>query len=178
MRFTRLRVLGPIVLAGVGSLAACTPKNGPVADFVLKNGIIHTMNGAGVRAEALAVKDGRFLFVGTNKAVKRFMGKETRAIDLGGKLVLPGFIDSHCHPSAAIEQFGAVALFGMRSVVDYQKAIVDFVNTHPGTTVIRGGGWSNTVFGPAGPDKVILDEVVRDLPVALSSEDGHSTWRE
>lgn len=95
MRFTRLRFLGPIVLAGVGSLAACTPKNGPVADFVLKNGIIHTMNEAGVRAEALAVKDGRFIFVGTNKAVKRFMGSETRVMDLGGKLVLPGFIDSH-----------------------------------------------------------------------------------
>jgi len=176
MRCTRLRFLGPIVLAGVGSLAACTPKKGPVADFVLKNGIIHTMNGAEGMEEALAIKDGRFIFVGTNKAVKRFMGKETRAMDLGGRLVLPGFIDSHCHPSAAIKQFGAVALFGMLSVADYQKAIVDFVNTHPGATVIRGGGWSNTVFGPAGPDKVILDEVVRDLPVALSSEDGHSTW--
>jgi hypothetical protein len=176
MRFTRLRVLGPIVLAGVGSLAACAPKNGPVADFVLKNGVIYTMSGAGVRAEALAVKNGRFLFVGTNKAVKRFMGKETRFMDLGGKLVLPGFIDSHCHPSAAIEQFGGVPLFGMSSVADYQKAIVDFINTHPGATVIRGAGWSNTLFGPAGPDKVILDEVVRDLPAALSSEDGHSTW--
>jgi predicted amidohydrolase YtcJ len=176
MRFIRLKFVGPIVLAGIGSLAACAPKNGPVADLVLKNGLIHTMNGAGVRAEALAVKDGRFLFVGTNEAVNRFMGTETRAVDLGGKLVLPGFIDSHCHPSAAVEQFGAVALFGMRSVAEYQKAIVDFVNTHPGATVIRGSGWSNTVFGPAGPDKAILDEVVRDLPVALSSEDGHSTW--
>ena len=176
MRFIRLKFVGPIVLAGIGSLAACAPKNGPVADLVLKNGLIHTMNGAGVRAEALAVKDGRFLFVGTNEAVNRFMGTETRAVDLGGKLVLPGFIDSHCHPSAAVEQFGAVALFGMRSVAEYQKAIVDFVNAHPGATVIRGSGWSNTVFGPAGPDKAILDEVVRDLPVALSSEDGHSTW--
>jgi len=176
MRFIRLKFVGPIVLAGIGSLAACAPENGPVADLVLKNGLIHTMNGAGVRAEALAVKDGRFLFVGTNEAVNRFMGTETRAVDLGGKLVLPGFIDSHCHPSAAVEQFGAVALFGMRSVAEYQKAIVDFVNAHPGATVIRGSGWSNTVFGPAGPDKAILDEVVRDLPVALSSEDGHSTW--
>ncbi len=176
MRFFRLKFLGPIVLLGFGFLAACAPKKGPVADLVLKNGIIHTMSGAGVRAEALAVKDGKFLFIGTNKAVKRFLGKETQILDLGRKLVLPGFIDSHCHPSAAIEQFGAVALFGMRSVAEYQKAIVDFVNAHPGITVIRGSGWSNTVFGPAGPNKVILDEIVKDLPVALSSEDGHSTW--
>lgn len=176
MRSTRLRFLGPIVLAGIGSLAACAPKNGSVAELVLKNGIIHTMNGAGDRAEALAVKDGKFLVIGTNREIDRFVGKETKVIDLGGKLVLPGFIDSHCHPSAAIEQFGAAALFGMRSVADYQKAIVDFVKAHPGAAVIRGSGWSNTVFGPAGPDKAILDEVVRDLPVALSSEDGHSTW--
>jgi len=176
MRSTRLRFLGPIVLAGIGSLAACAPKNGSVAELVLKNGIIHTMNGAGDRAEALAVKDGKFLVIGTNREIDRFVGKETKVIDLGGKLVLPGFIDSHCHPSAAIEQFGAAALFGMRSVADYQKAIVDFVKAHPGAAVIRGSGWSNTVFGQAGPDKAILDEVVRDLPVALSSEDGHSTW--
>lgn len=176
MRFFRSKFFALIVLLGFGFLAACAPKKGPVADLVLKNGIIHTMSGAGVRAEALAVKDGKFLFVGTNKAVKRFLGKETQILDLGRKLVLPGFIDSHCHPSAAIEQFGAVALFGMRSVAEYEKAIVDFVNAHPGTPVIRGSGWSNTVFGPAGPNKVILDEIVKDLPVALSSEDGHSTW--
>ena len=172
----KLKFPGLILLAGMGLLTACAPKNGPVADLVLKNGNIHTMNGAGIRAEALAIKDGRFLFVGTNKEAKRFIGKETRTVDLGGKLVLPGFIDSHCHPSAAIEQFGAVALFGLNSVEEYRKAIVDFVNAHPGATVIRGSGWSNPVFGPAGPDKAILDELVKDLPVAVSSEDGHSTW--
>jgi hypothetical protein len=169
-------VFRPIVLIAVGFFVACAPQKGPEADLVLKNGDIYTVDAARSRAEAVAVKDGLFLFIGTNKGVARFVGKNTQVMDLGGKLVLPGFIDAHCHPSAAVEQFGAVALFGLRSIADYQKAVREFIAAHPGLSVVRGGGWSNTVFDGNGPLKEALDAVVANLPAALSSEDGHSTW--
>jgi predicted amidohydrolase YtcJ len=157
-------------------LGACALSDGPRADLVLKNGVIYTVDAGRSRAEAVAIKDGVFIYVGTNNAVGRYIGEKTKVTDLGGKLVLPGFIDAHCHPSGAVEQFGAVALFGMRSVADYQKAVGEFMAGHPGLAVVRGGGWSNTVFDGNGPRKEALDAVVADIPAALSSEDGHSTW--
>jgi len=169
-------VIRPAVVIAVGVLAACAPRSVPETDLVLKNGVIYTVDGARSRAEALAVKDGVFLYVGTNKGVARYVGKDTRVTDLGGKLVLPGFIDAHCHPSGAVDQFGAVALFGLRSVAEYQEAVRGFIAAHPGLEVVRGSGWSNTVFDRYGPRKEALDAVVADIPAALSSEDGHSTW--
>lgn len=164
------------ILIGAASLGACAPSDGPRADLVLKNGVIYTVDAGRRRAEAVAIKDGVFLYVGTNDAMDRYIGEKTKVTDLGGKLVLPGFIDAHCHPSGAVEQFGAVSLFGMRSVADYQKAVGEFIVAHPGLEAVRGSGWSNTVFDGNGPRKEALDAVVADIPAALSSEDGHSTW--
>ena len=178
MRMKPGSVIRPAVLIAVGVLAACAPKSvpGPEADLVLKNGAVYTVDDARSRAEAVAVRDGVFLYVGTNKGAARFIGKGTRVTDLGGKLVLPGFIDAHCHPSGAVEQFGAVALFGLGSVAEYQKAVREFRAAHPRLEVVRGSGWSNTLFDGNGPRKEALDAVVADIPAALSSEDGHSTW--
>jgi predicted amidohydrolase YtcJ len=158
------------------SIESCSPKKEAPADLVLKNGVIYTVDGARSLAQALAVKDGRFLYIGTNKGVSRFVGKGTRVVDLGGKLVLPGFIDSHCHPSSATQQFGSAPLTGLRSLPEYQKAIREFRAGHPGIKVVRGRGWSNTVFGKSGPTREMLDEAVKDIPAAMSSEDGHSVW--
>ncbi len=176
MRTRSLPVLRPALLAVFGLCAACAPKNAPEADLVLRNGAIYTVDAARSRAEAVAIKDGVFLYVGSDGDVRGYIGERTKVTDLGGKLVLPGFIDAHCHPSGAVEQFGSVALFGLRSAADYQKAVKDYIAAHPGLTVIRGSGWSNTVFDENGPRKEMLDAVVADIPAALSSEDGHSTW--
>jgi len=176
MRTRYTSIFRPAVLVAVGFFVACAPKNAPEADLVLKNGVIYTVDAARSRAEAVAVKDGVFLYVGTNDGAGRYIGEQTKVTDLGGKLVLPGFIDAHCHPSGAVEQFGSVALFGLRSVADYQKAVREYIAVHPGLAVVRGGGWSNTVFGTNGPNRALLDAVVADVPAALSSEDGHSTW--
>jgi len=162
--------------AAAGLFAVCTRDGVPEADWVIRNGTVYTVDPARSRAEAVAIRDGLFLYVGSNAGASRYVGRKTKVLDLEGKLVLPGFIDSHCHPSAAVEQFGSVALFGLGSAEGYRKAILDFLVAHPQTTAVRGSGWSNALFGPRGPDKAWLDAVVRELPVALASEDGHSTW--
>ena len=67
------------------------------ADMILSNGNVYTVNDAAPHAEAIAIKDGRILFVGSNDEAKKYSGPKTRSIDLQGKTVVPGFTDSHYH---------------------------------------------------------------------------------
>ena len=156
---------------------ACKTNNVmPAADLVLKNGYIYTVDGQHSISEAVAIKDGKIVYVGTNKGVSGYIGKYVKVIDLGGRLVLPGFIDSHCHAISTFKQIYDVILNGLSSIDDYKKAIREFYQKNPNATFIRGRGWSNTVFGKTGPDKKIIDAIIKDIPVSLSSEDGHSKW--
>ena len=173
---TKTNLICAAAVAAAAFATACAPRKGPEADLVLRNGIIYTVDPSRSRAEAVAIKDGVFVFVGTNAGAARHIGAKTEVTDLGGKLVLPGFIDAHAHPSAAVEQFGSVALFGLGSVEAYTQAVADFRAAHPGLAIVRGAGWVNTIFDRYGPRKEALDAIVPDVPVALSSEDGHSTW--
>jgi hypothetical protein len=66
-------------------------------DLILVNGNVYTVNEKQPRAEAIAVRDQRIIFVGLNEDARKFRGDKTRIIDLGGKTVVPGFIDAHCH---------------------------------------------------------------------------------
>ncbi|MCX6151298.1 MAG: amidohydrolase [Ignavibacteriales bacterium] len=162
----------------IGSLcSSCHQNNYSIADLVLKNGSIYTVDNKRTIAEAVAIKDGKFVYVGTNNEVNKYIGKETKVIDLDKRMVLPGFIDSHCHPAygAAHELFD-VNFNGLNSIEDYQKAIKDFVAKHPDAKFIKGRGWKNTLFSKTGPDKKFIDEIIKDIPVSLSDEGGHSQW--
>jgi len=157
-------------------LAACAPHTTPPADLVMKNGVICTVDGRFNTAEAVAVRAGRFVYVGTNAGAGAFIGEKTVVTDLGGKFVLPGFIDSHAHPIGSYRVYYEVDLSGLKTVEAIQKAIRDFAAAHPGAAFIRGRGWSNTEFPKNGPDRKILDAIVSDVPASFSSEDGHSVW--
>ena len=146
------------------------------ADLILRNGFIYTVDQKRTLAEALAIRNGRIVFVGHNGDVTRFAGKDTKIVNLGGRMVLPGFIDSHCHPSGAYKQFYEISFNGVRTVPEYQKAIREYYANHAGAKYLKGRGWSNTLFPKTGPDKKLIDEIVSDIPVSLSSEDGHSKW--
>jgi len=156
--------------------AAQQRQNPSAADFVLRNAYIYTVDQKRTVAEALAIRNGRIVFVGHNDNVSRFVGTETQVIDLGGRMILPGFIDSHCHPSGAYKQFYEISFNSVRTVPEYQKAIREYYASHAGAKYLKGRGWSNTLFPKTGPDKKLIDEIVNDIPVSLSSEDGHSKW--
>jgi len=147
------------------------------ADLILKNGFIYTVDGRRTVAAAIAIHEGAIVYVGSDLGAAAYAGKETRVIDLDKRLVLPGFIDSHCHPAygAAHELFD-IMFTGLSSIDEYKKAIRDFAATHPGAKFIKGRGWKNTLFGKTGPDKKIIDAIVPDIPVALDDEGGHATW--
>jgi predicted amidohydrolase YtcJ len=84
--------------AGAARPVAAPPPASAVADVVFVNAKIATLDAKGSFAEAVAVKDGRFISVGKEKGIRRLVGPSTRVVDLGGKTVVPGLIDAHCHP--------------------------------------------------------------------------------
>jgi len=79
------------------------------ADLVLKNGRVYTVDGSHRIAEAMAVKSGKVVFVGDNRAVEAFVGRKTIVEDAGGKLILPGLVDAHIHPIGIVD-FGGCSL--------------------------------------------------------------------
>jgi predicted amidohydrolase YtcJ len=157
-------------------VSACQPALQQQADLVIKNGYIYTGDAKRTIAEAIAVKGDTIIYVGTNGGVNKWIGESTRVVDLQGKLVLPGLIDSHAHATSGVSDIFEVSLYGIGSIEEYQQTIAAFVNTTPGLTALQGGGWINAVFGEKGPTAAMLDEVVKDIPVVLYSEDYHSAW--
>src|SRR6185369_10339578 len=71
------------------------------ADLILRNGLIYTVDATNTMTEAVAIREGKIVFVGSNNDVKRYKGKQTRIIDLKGQFVLPGFSDNHVHFASA-----------------------------------------------------------------------------
>jgi hypothetical protein len=150
-----------------------TAQSGPV-DLVFINGNIYTANDKQPRAEALAVRGDRIVFVGSNTAVKRFQGPRTRVIDLRGATVLPGFTDAHCHLIGIGQREMTLNLEGITSLEDFLgkvKARVD--QAKPGEW-ITGRGWIETFWKPpVFPTRQDLDKIAPNNPVFLTRADGH-----
>jgi predicted amidohydrolase YtcJ len=163
-----------VFLALVISMIGCRAEEG--ADWLLRNGAVYTVDSARSWAQAVAVDDGKIVYVGDDGGAGAYIGAGTRVVDLEGKMVLPGFIDAHSHPSGALVQAVAVALHEKTSLEEYLDAVRRFAEANPEKEAIRGSGWSNALFPVTGPKKEDLDAVVPDRPVQLSSGDGHSSW--
>ncbi len=146
------------------------------ADVVFTNGRVYTVDNQQPWSEAVAVSNGRFTAVGNAADISACIGPQTNVIDLGGKMVLPGFIDSHAHVSCTTNETASLEMFHLESLEDYLDAVREFATNHPEHEVIYGGGWHNDLFPPTGPVKKDLDAVVSDRPVCLMSEDGHFDW--
>jgi predicted amidohydrolase YtcJ len=157
-------------------------KNRPVADTILTNARIYTVNARAPWAEAVAIKDGKVLAVGSARRIARYGGPSTRTLDAHGRLVLPGFIDSHIHFVEGSLAMSQVKLDDTKSVAEIQQVVREFAQSHPATSPetawITGRGWSYPEFADAGgmPHKKFLDDVVPDRPVLLVGFDGHTSW--
>ena len=169
-----------ITIALIFLLAGCTRSDTPEppgADMVLTNGRIYTVDASRSWAEAVAVTDGRISFVGSAAAAEGMVGANTTLVDLGGRMMLPAFQDSHVHPIGAGIEASRCDLNSIDDLAGYRAAIGEYAAANPDVEWITGGGWSMSVFGPGGsPSKTIIDELVPDRPVYLSSRDGHSGW--
>jgi predicted amidohydrolase YtcJ len=141
------------------------------------NGTIHVPVGdGGPPPEAVAVKDGRIAAVGTNAELRSLAAARAEVVDLGGRMLIPGFQDAHVHPPAAGLEMMRCNLSDAFSIKEYERIIATYAEDHPELTWIDGGGWSMDVFPAGNPGREIIDRVVPDRPVFLWSRDGHSAW--
>lgn len=170
------------VLALAALLAGCTwPWQGAGADWVLRGGVVHTMDPARPTATAIAVKDGKVLAVGDDRTIDALAGHRTAVIELAGRAVVPGFHDAHVHPvTSGTEQLDCDLTEIDDPEIGYRAAVISKVRTYatrnPDKAWIRGSGWDLPWFPGANPHKSWLDAAVPDRPVILWAADGHSAW--
>jgi len=144
--------------------------------LIFKNAAVYTVDPDRKWAQAIAISEDKIAFVGSNAEVSAYIEADSVVLDLDGKMVLPGFIDAHAHPSHAMDLVGNISLYSLKSLEEYQEAIRDFIEKHPDAVAYRGSGWEDELFPNLGPTKDILDALIPDRPIALVSYDGHSLW--
>ncbi|MDH5241165.1 MAG: amidohydrolase [Gammaproteobacteria bacterium] len=128
-------------------------------------------------ATAVGLRDDKIIYVGFDDGAEALRGPSTRVVDLGGKMLMPSFQDIHIHPIAAGQEALTVDLNGKGSLEAYLETLKEYADANPDEPWLVGGGWSMAVFGPGGrASKKLLDAVVPDRPVYLTSADGHSGW--
>jgi len=144
------------------------------ADYVFTNGAIYTIDAKNPTAQAIAITRKYITYVGTNDGVQPFVGDKTQVIDLHGQMLLPGFVDSHIHPTLAMFAGGADLQYD--SLEEVLASVKKWTDAHPDAKVIRGYGWRYTLFPTTGPTKDELDKLFPDRPVLLVAIDVHSAW--
>src|SRR2546425_13001498 len=174
---SRRLFLSLVILCLCADLALAQGQASTVADTVVTNARIYTVNSKQPWAEALAITGDKILAVGSAKDVAPYRGPATKVIDAGGRLMLPGFTDCHIHFMDGSMGLTQVDLNGTKSIAEIQKRVKDYAAAHPKEPWITGMGWTYPTFGPSAlPDKKFLDEVVAARTVYLVAFDGHSSW--
>lgn len=144
------------------------------ADTIIINGNIVTMEALAPRAEALAIRDGRIVGVGSTADIRKQATARTRVIDAGGRLVLPGFQDTHIHLQDSGQNYGANAVLDeCRSISELQGALSAFAGRTKAEWV-RGVGWYTGIFTDANLTRHVLDAAVPDRPCYILASDGHN----
>lgn len=163
-------------LAATAVLVLALSAAEPPADLVLLDAEVYTADAARSWAEALAVRDGRIVVVGTTAEVSRLAGEATRVERLGGRMVLPGFIDLHSHPLEGGLELAGCWLSGLGTAAEVLAAVARCADEQRDRPWIVGGGWELPVFPDHGPHRHQLDAAVGDRPAFLVAADGHSAW--
>src|SRR3984893_1310673 len=163
-----------VILAFCTALSATAQPE--AAQTVFMNGNIYTMNERQPRAEAIAVRGDRIVFVGSNADAKKYQAAETKTIDLAGKTVVPGLTDSHCHIFGIGEREMNLNLEGANTLEDFLAKVKERVAKTERGKWITGRGWIETFWKPPQfPTRADLDKIAPDNPVLLERADGHAS---
>jgi len=148
-------------------------KEKQTVDTIITNANIYTVDTNFSKAEAFAIKDGKFLEVGTSDEMTSKYASEN-IIDAKGKTIVPGFIDAHCHFLGLGFNEQAVDLVGTKSFEDVVKRVLDFQNERHQDYII-GRGWDqNDWEDKEFPNKTLLDKLFPETPLYLTRIDGHA----
>jgi hypothetical protein len=170
-----MKALAAILVAIVSTFRfSPAPAKVPPADLVFKNGNIYTVADARPKAEAVAVKGDRIVFVGSNSDAQQYVGASTRVIDLAARTMVPGMTDAHQHLSGVGFREMTLNLEGIRSLEAFLVKVKERVDqTKPGDWV-TGRGWIETFWTPpVFPTRWDLDKIAPNNPVFLDRADGH-----
>lgn len=164
-------VLNQLLLILTVFMVACGPKK---AGLVVYNASVYTVDSAFATAEAFAVRNGRFVAVGTSEEIRSaYQAEET--IDAGGKAIYPGFYDAHAHFMGLAKTLGQADLTGAKSFTEVVERLKAFRTEYPDTPWLRGRGWDQNLWeDKAFPDRQQLDDAFPDIPVYLVRIDGHA----
>ncbi len=148
----------------------------PPADVVFFNGTVHTLDDRQPQAEAVAVRRGRIIFVGSTAKAMTYRGPKTRLVDLAGAVMYPGFTDAHCHLFGIGERELTLNLEGANTRAAFLAAVAARVAQTPKGEWIVGRGWIETFWTPPTfPTAAELDTVAPEHPVFLVRADGHAS---
>lgn len=160
-----LALLSFIIL---GSFFACSPQKPPPADLVVQNANIYTVDAKRSWAQALAVKNGRLVFIGNDIGVKAWIGKSTRIVDADKRLILPGFHDTHVHLALAASRQQWCDLGYPPTLAATREAIIGCVKQSANASWVLMTNPNSAVFPPDGPEREFLDGIEPDRPVAIN----------
>jgi predicted amidohydrolase YtcJ len=147
------------------------------ADLVLTGGSVLTMDAARRTAEAVAVRAGRIVAIGSSAEIERLGGPRTRRIDLAGRTLLPSFQDAHVHPAMAGINLTLCPLHDLEpSSAVYLAAIRGYALANPNRSWVIGDGWYMSAFPGGTPTRQALDAAVPDRPAFFVNRDGHGAW--
>jgi len=173
LRFCALLAGASRVEARAAGPAGPQAREAPGADLVVVRARVFTMDAAGPRAEAFAVRGGRFLAVGTTDEVRNLATRRTEVIDAAGMTVTPGFIDAHCHPSGVAELYGVLTNLGTkREIIEALRKKA--ASTAPGQWV-EGFLYDDTKVAEGPITRQDLDSVSTAHPIAVAHRGGHTT---
>ncbi len=145
-----------------------------LADLVLLNGNVYTVNEKEPHAQAVAVKGDRIVFVGSNAAAKKYTGAKTRVIDLHGATVVPGMTDAHYHFIGVGQREMNLNLEGITNLQDFLAKVKTRVDQAKPGEWVTGRGWIETFWQPpVFPTRWDLDKVAPNNPLFLTRADGH-----
>jgi predicted amidohydrolase YtcJ len=149
---------------------------GHYADLIVINGHVLTMDDDNPATEAVAVKDGAIMAVGSRASIEELKGPATKVIDAKGGSVVPGFIEAHMHLFSGAAELAHLQLAGVHGFEALQKAIRDYAPTRPDAKMLVGQGVDYTVLGDERVTRHHLDRILPDRPFVMAAPDHHTMW--
>ena len=158
-------------------LQGCLPGDpAKPADWVFRGGAVYTVNPDMPWAQAVAVSDGKIVYVGDDKGVEQYAGENTRFVDIAGGMLMPGFNDAHMHPMSA----GTSYLRCPLNEIEELEIVLEKLGECAGRLVdgewLRATGLQDQFFENSGPGIGLLDEVSGGRPALVSSWNSTKAW--
>jgi len=163
-------------------IGACGGDSKPsvvaAADRVFLNAAVYTVDAERSWAEAVAIKDGKIIYVGDDEGAGAYITTETEIVDLVGQMLMPGFHDSHIHILIGVMADDECSLLRVPTIEEVAQTLSDCTalsGIGDGGWIL-GGGWGEWLWAEANPQKGLLDALFPTQPVYLESSFGHAAW--